>query len=402
MGSKIDNPVVTKKSKNQLRRERAKLLKQQEKSNGKKVVEVKKTKEDNNNNDDDDIVVVEETPVDEQFAELYKDVLEKFEPKEEEIDVEEEEKKENENVEQKQLVHRDNKGENDKINDSDEEENKDKDSKESNPQSLSKRQFKKKYGIPLYVLKSETIHPELVEWIDADAEDPRLHIYLKTLPDSVPVPQHWRSKKSFLSMKRGVERPPFELPKFISDTGISEMRPTVDPVDSGESTTLKQRTRERIQPKVGQLDLDYDRLYDAFFKYQKKPHLLKFGECYTESMNNKNNQTAQNAQPTIQRKRYWGEVVNDLDKDSNTTTNSNTRDDIDTNTAYEPSKGDVLVNKIGHSSTPSQSQYNPTPRQSNTPQHLYRVLHTQQNTNDQSIFGSKTTSYRYNNNYNNR
>jgi splicing factor 3B subunit 2 len=34
---------------------------------------------------------------------------------------------------------------------------------------------------------------------------------------------------------------------------------------------LKQRMRERMNPKLGKLDIDYQLLPDAFFKYQSKP-----------------------------------------------------------------------------------------------------------------------------------
>lgn len=150
---------------------------------------------------------------------------------------------------------------------------------------LSKRKFKKLYSIPLAILKGESKYPELIDWMDANSPDPRLHIYLKTLPNSVSIPSHWQSKKSFLSSKRGIERPPFELPQFIRDTGILEMRNTVEESET-EQSTLKQRMRERVQPKSGQLDIDYNKLHDAFFKYQKKPPLLKFGQLYTETTNN--------------------------------------------------------------------------------------------------------------------
>jgi splicing factor 3B subunit 2 len=43
--------------------------------------------------------------------------------------------------------------------------------------------------------------------------------------------------------------------------------------------TLKQKTRERVQPKMGKIDIDYQKLHDAFFKYQRKPLLSKFGEA---------------------------------------------------------------------------------------------------------------------------
>jgi splicing factor 3B subunit 2 len=44
--------------------------------------------------------------------------------------------------------------------------------------------------------------------------------------------------------------------------------------------------RERIQPKMGKIDIDYNILHDAFFKYQTKPDLLGHGEIYFEGKEN--------------------------------------------------------------------------------------------------------------------
>lgn len=339
--------------------------------------------------------------------------------------------------------------------------------------ALSNRQLKKLYAIPLYVLKAESKKPELVEWMDADAPDPRLYIYLKTLNNSVGIPAHWQSKKSFLSSKRGIERPPFELPQFIRDTGILEMRQNNDHPE--DQSTLKQRMRERVQPKAGQLDIDYDKLYDAFFKYQKKPPLLKFGELYTETTNNEdiimnskisqlrvgvlsrrlkialgmldesgkvissrppwyqrmqelgpppayphmrieesgritvNNRNEINIGPPIIN-RHWGMLVNDLDDDKD---NDNQRDDNQekgeenqklstkdsvTKSNFDRSRGDVLLNTFGE--TPSHLQKSSTPlpvgnpNTSSTSKHLYKVLKTKESGDQNSIFGSKTTSYK--------
>jgi len=41
---------------------------------------------------------------------------------------------------------------------------------------------------------------------------------------------------------------------------------------------LKSKTRERTQPKMGKLDIDYQKLHDAFFRYQTKPKLTIHGE----------------------------------------------------------------------------------------------------------------------------
>jgi splicing factor 3B subunit 2 len=96
----------------------------------------------------------------------------------------------------------------------------------------------------------------------------------------VPVPAHWLLKREYLSSKRGIEKPPFRLPKFIAETGITEMRDAV--LEKQAEQTLKQKQRERVAPKMGKLDIDYQRLYDAFFRFQTKPELTRFGEVYYE------------------------------------------------------------------------------------------------------------------------
>lgn len=140
---------------------------------------------------------------------------------------------------------------------------------------LSKRQLRKRNRIPIADLKAATNKPQVVEWFDVDAPDPYLVVKLKTMPNAVDVPSHWQQKKEYLSAKRGMDRPPFQLPKFIKDTGIAEMR-------NHEPEALKKLQRDRVQPKMGKLDIDYQKLHDAFFKHQTKPRLLGFGQLYYE------------------------------------------------------------------------------------------------------------------------
>ena len=67
--------------------------------------------------------------------------------------------------------------------------------------------------------------------------------------------------RRYLQYKRGVNKRPFQLPDFIENTGINALRKrSEDPTKS-----LKQRMRERIQPKMGKIDIDYGILHDAFF-----------------------------------------------------------------------------------------------------------------------------------------
>ena len=148
-------------------------------------------------------------------------------------------------------------------------------------------------------LKQLVSKPEVVEWVDCDARDPRLLVSLKAyrkcvrslivaaqnaslivstiFNSTVPVPVHWSAKREYLSGKRGIEKPPFQLPSWIADTGIADQR---DAIKEKEATmSLKQKTRERVQPKMGKIDIDYQKLHDAFFRYQTKPSMSRFGEA---------------------------------------------------------------------------------------------------------------------------
>ncbi|KAG7848223.1 hypothetical protein KL941_002402 [Ogataea angusta] len=248
---------MVRKTKNQLRRERAKQRKSLSETVQQQLPEIKKDVDGAETPDSPVDVVVEDAPVDD-VAE-YQAIFDKFNkpkesPGEDGHDNEqktEEAKSEYEGFEKDDL-----------------------------PEQLSKRQFKKKYQIPLAYLKAESDKPELLEMADVNSPDPRLLVYLKTLHNATPVPQHWGAAKGFLMGRRNYDRPPYQLPKFIADTGIIQMRSSMN----DKETTLKQRMRERVQPRMGQLDIDFNKLYDAFFKNQSKPDLLRYGEVYFEGL----------------------------------------------------------------------------------------------------------------------
>jgi len=145
---------------------------------------------------------------------------------------------------------------------------------------LSKKKRKEMNRLSVAELKAMVKKPEIVEWTDASASDPRLLVHIKAYRNVVPVPSHWSLKREYLSSKRGVEKPPFKLPKFIQDTGIAEMRDAA--LEKQDQATLKQKQRERVQPKMGRLDIDYQKLYEAFFRFQTKPELTRYGEVYYE------------------------------------------------------------------------------------------------------------------------
>ncbi|KAL9609734.1 MAG: hypothetical protein Q9167_005523 [Letrouitia subvulpina] len=145
---------------------------------------------------------------------------------------------------------------------------------------LSKKKRKEQKKLSIAELKAIVQKPETVDWTDTSASDPRLLVHLKGYRNVVPVPVHWSLKREYLSSKRGVEKPPFALPKFIKETGISEMRDAV--LEKQDQASLKQKQRERVQPKMGKLDIDYQKLYEAFFRFQTKPELTRYGEVYYE------------------------------------------------------------------------------------------------------------------------
>ncbi|KAF9447983.1 DUF382-domain-containing protein [Macrolepiota fuliginosa MF-IS2] len=50
------------------------------------------------------------------------------------------------------------------------------------------------------------------------------------------------------------------------------------------STSLKAKTGERAEPKIGKIDINYQKLHDAFFKFQTKSPMTGFGEMCYEGM----------------------------------------------------------------------------------------------------------------------
>ena len=59
-----------------------------------------------------------------------------------------------------------------------------------------------------------------------------------------------------------------------------EMRQALE--DKEDAKSLKQKTKERVRPKMGKLTIDYQKLHDAFFKWQTKPKMSIHGDLYYE------------------------------------------------------------------------------------------------------------------------
>lgn len=145
---------------------------------------------------------------------------------------------------------------------------------------ISKKKRKLRDRLKIAELKQICSRPEVVEVWDVTATDPKILVFLKAYRNSVPVPRHWSQKRKYLQGKRGIEKPPFKLPDFIEATGISMMRQAYQ--EKEEAKKLKQKQRDRMQPKLGKMDIDYTILHDAFFKYQTKPSLTRMGDLYYE------------------------------------------------------------------------------------------------------------------------
>ena len=145
---------------------------------------------------------------------------------------------------------------------------------------LSRKKYKALHRLSIAELKQMVKRPDVVEVWDVTASDPRLLVYLKSYRNSVPVPRHWCNKRKYLQGKRGIEKAPFQLPAFIEATGIAKLRQAYEDKQSEQSA--KQRSRAQSRPKMSKMDIDYQVLHDAFFKFQTKPRMTGHGDLYYE------------------------------------------------------------------------------------------------------------------------
>jgi splicing factor 3B subunit 2 len=145
---------------------------------------------------------------------------------------------------------------------------------------LSNKKKKELRRMKVAELKQHCAKPEVVEVWDTSASDPRLLVFLKAHRNTVPVPRHWSQKRAFLQGKRGIEKPPWELPEFIRATGIQKIRDHY--AEKEDSKSLKQKVKDTKTARMGRMDIDYQILHDAFFVYQSKPKMSKTGDLYFE------------------------------------------------------------------------------------------------------------------------
>ena len=105
-----------------------------------------------------------------------------------------------------------------------EQEEEEEDQEDSDLPKMSKKKMKKMNRLSVAELKQLVSRPDVVEMHDVTARDPKLLVNLKATRNSVTVPRHWCFKRKYLQGKRGIEKQPFQLPSFIRDTGIEDMR----------------------------------------------------------------------------------------------------------------------------------------------------------------------------------
>ncbi|KAL0228193.1 hypothetical protein RCL1_004336 [Eukaryota sp. TZLM3-RCL] len=145
--------------------------------------------------------------------------------------------------------------------------------------SLSNKQRKAVMRPTVAQLKMQSVRSDLVEFWDTTAPEPSILLHLKACRNTVSVPRHWAERKKYLQGKRGVPKPPFVLPSYIVETGVVGLRETtLKEFEKG----LKTRMRQRLDPKTHRFEVDYQVLYDAFFKFQTKPQLTTHSDVYYE------------------------------------------------------------------------------------------------------------------------
>ncbi|CAA9989529.1 splicing factor 3B subunit 2, putative [Plasmodium knowlesi strain H] len=217
-----------------------------------------------------------EEDIEEEIFQNFQDVYKKFKGKR---DDQEECEEQMENEKKISLYDSNSEEQSDDGSDDDEEEEENGgNTKKKGP--ISKKALKLLNRPSVVELKEFAKKPELVEIWDTTACDPFFFVWLKCLKDSVPVPQQWCQKRKYMHGKRGIEKIPYKLPPYIEDTKISEIRQAIK--EKEEQKSLKQKMRDRVRPKLHTMDIDYQTLHDAFFKYATKPQLVKFADVYYE------------------------------------------------------------------------------------------------------------------------
>ncbi|SOV83343.1 splicing factor 3B subunit 2, putative [Plasmodium reichenowi] len=261
------NPTKAKNFLKKLKKKNAKKIKQNKKNSTLDEVEENTNEETTILNDDTYVEYVEED-IDEALYENFEDVYKKFKLNSKDGI----EKKEFSEQVQKPYFE-------DSESDDNDEEDEHRNSMKYK-KNISKKAKKLLKRPSVMKLKEFAPKPELVEVWDTTSSDPYFYVWIKCLKNSIPVPQQWCQKRKYLHGKRGIEKIPYRLPPYIQDTKISEIRQAIK--EKEEQKSLKQKMRDRVRPKLHTMDIDYQTLHDAFFKYATKPKLVKFAEVYYE------------------------------------------------------------------------------------------------------------------------
>ncbi|ORX62211.1 DUF382-domain-containing protein [Hesseltinella vesiculosa] len=140
---------------------------------------------------------------------------------------------------------------------------------------LSKRKRKRAGRYTLDELKQLSLNPEVIEPWDPTLPEPLLLADLKACRNTVPVPGHWRSRRNYLYSFQDHDKP-----ELHQSTGVVEMRDQEKALD--KARRQKAKTRARRRGKLSKSVLDYEDLYNAFFKHQTSPKLTVHGELYYE------------------------------------------------------------------------------------------------------------------------
>ncbi|XP_035287788.1 splicing factor 3B subunit 2 isoform X2 [Anguilla anguilla] len=267
---------LSKKDKNRKRRNRKKKNKKKralEKRAQDKEASEEKEKEKEKDPEVEIEYVTEEPDIYDPNFIFFKRIFESFKLTD---DVKKEKEKEPEKTEKQEATTVKKKGFEEEKKDSDDS---DEETKTDAPK-MSKKKLRRMNRLTVAELKQLVVRPDVVEMHDVTAQEPKLLVHLKATRNTVPVPRHWCFKRKYLQGKRGIEKPPFELPEFIKRTGIQEMREALQ--EKEDAKTMKTKMREKVRPKMGKIDIDYQKLHDAFFKWQIKPKLTIHGDLYYE------------------------------------------------------------------------------------------------------------------------
>ncbi|TBU08819.1 subunit 2 of splicing factor 3b [Hamiltosporidium magnivora] len=121
-------------------------------------------------------------------------------------------------------------------------------------------------------------YPLLLDFEDVTYKDPIYLNYIKGLENTVPVPKYWKNKKSFLNVKKCINKKKYVIPQNILETGLVDMRKSIR--NKEDNMSFKAKLREKLYPKTGKCFVEYQKLYDCFFKHPNEIEYLRFGELF--------------------------------------------------------------------------------------------------------------------------